>query len=352
MDEPADLQDEMAIQSLLVFSMNGLLLAVDALAVREIRWLMEITPLEEAPPYVRGVVNLRGSMLPVLDLSVRFGHGRQTYHLTDSVIVADAGPTPIGLIVNEVHDVIAISSKHIEPSPLAHLDHAIPPQFVTKVAKMGGDIIMVLDQASLLKHADRPQGPATSAEFTAEPLAERYFSPEATPEERAIFRQRALIAVQAESDESPAGSVPLAVVGLNDEYFGVGLDLVREFAEIGGVTPVPSCPTHILGNVNLRGHILTIVDVRSLLDMPSGKITGGDKVIVTRLGDLTAGVLVDEVFDIVYLNPLNILPTPSATRKSSEKYLSGTAPYGGKMMSILNFENILTSEALLVAEEV
>jgi purine-binding chemotaxis protein CheW len=345
----------MAKQSFLVFSLQGSLLALETLAVREIIWLLEITPLEEIPPYITGVINLRGRIIPVMDLTRRFGHAPQRYQLTDSIIVVALEGVQAGLIVNEVNEVITISPEDIAASPAISLNGTLPPQFVTRVAKVGEDIIMLLNHVNLLQDdaLDKALDEEVVLEEAPEPTAARsYFCPDASPEERAIFRERARSLMEAPVDEGFAGLIPTAVVGLNGEYFGVDLELVRRFADLRHLTPIPCCPGHIVGNMNLRGNILTLVDVRGLLDLPGAAVNENSKVMVASLGDLAAGLVVDQVFDIIYLNPADIGPVPAAIQKSGEKYLKGTTPYGGKVMTILNLSNLLTSENLVVAEEV
>jgi purine-binding chemotaxis protein CheW len=195
------------------------------------------------------------------------------------------------------------------------------------------------------------QDEALPAEAALEEAAEpetggAYFCTEASPEERAVFRERALSLAQAQADKEAAGLVPIAVVELNGEYFGVGLELVREFTGIRHLTPIPCCPGHIVGNMNLRGNILTLVDIRNLLGLPDDS-----QVIVASLGELAAGVVVDQVYDIVYLDPGNLSPAPTAIHRAGDKYLDGTAPYGGKMMAILNLGTLLSAESLIVNEE-
>lgn len=342
---------EMGNQSLLVFSLQGLLMAVDVFAVREILWLMEITPLEETPPYMTGVINLRGKIIPVIDLNLRFGHAPQRYHLTDSVMVVGIDEVPIGLIVNDVREVINISAEDVEASPLAHLEVKMPPQFVTKVVTEGGNIIMILNHENLLRDSALEEEVILEEPPGQTPL-KNYFCPESSPEEREIFHARARDLMQAALSEGLGGLVPMAVVGLSGEYFGVDLELVEGFADIHNLTLVPCCPGHVVGNMNLRGHVLTLLDIRNLLDMPSAVVNSTSKVIVARMGDLSAGVVVDQVYDIVYLNPSDLGPIPSAIQKVSEKYLKGTALYGGRAMTILNLQNILTSDSLIVNEEV
>ena len=83
------LEKKMSSQSFLIFSLGEEHFAIDASIVREIIWLPEVTPIEEAPDYIVGVINLRGKIAPVADLNLRFGHPRKRYHITDNVIVIE-----------------------------------------------------------------------------------------------------------------------------------------------------------------------------------------------------------------------------------------------------------------------
>lgn len=340
----------MAPQSFVVFSLPGLQLALEASVVREIIRLPEITPLAETPPYLAGVINLRGHIIPVMDLNRRFGGPPPRYRLTDSIIVLSLEGLRLGLIVNAVHEVIRIAPEDIDSSPLCRLPGATPPQFATRVAKVGANILMVLNHLNLLQ--DDALAQELEVEEAVEPAASRsYFCPDASPEERAVFHQRAVSLRQAPVEEDFTGLSPTAVVGLNGEYFGVDLELVREFAAIRHLTPIPCCPDHVVGNMNLRGNILTLVDIRNWLDLPGAGLREAGQVMVAALGELSVGIVVDQVFDIIYLKSADLDPVPTAIRKANEPYLKGTAPYGGKVMTVLNLANLLSSESLVVAEE-
>ncbi len=339
----------MANESFLVFGLQGQLLALETMAVREIISLGEVTPLDETPAYITGIINLRGQIIPVMDLNRRFGRAPQRYRLTDSIIIVAAAGVQVGLIAHEVHEVINLAPEDITAAPAISLNGGMPPKFATRVAKVGGSLIILLNHLNLLQDEALPE--EVAVEEAPEPEAARtYFSPEASPEERVVFRERALSLAQAQAEEGAAGLIPIAVVGLNGEYFGVDLELVREFTGIRHLTPIPCCPGHIVGNMNLRGNILTLVDIRSLLALPGSPLKEDSQVIVASLGDLAAGVVVDQVYDIIYLDPGNLGPVPTAIHKAGDKYLDGTAPYGGKMMTILNLGNLISAESLVVNE--
>lgn len=358
----------MATRTFLVFSLHGSLFAVDALIVCEIIYLPELTPIEEEPEFISGVFNLRGKIVPVIDLNLLFGHARGKYNISDRVIVLGDKGLTMGIIVNDVHDVKNIPEEDIEPlsSIIRTLHTGLRiPHFVVGEAKVGEDIIMILDHDAILDFGLRIEEleetekseieiPKSKIEETSHPAFAGI-----SPEEKAVFHERALRYMQAVEEEGLAGLMPVAVVGLGGEYFSVELELVREFADMQDIVPVPCCPEHIIGNMNLRGDILTLIDIRGMLNLPlfdkssirtpQSKIEG--KVIVTRIGELFAGVPVDEVFDVRYVNQFEISEVPSAIKAKNEEIIKGTVPYGGRMMTILNLSRILTMEDLVVNEE-
>ncbi|HEX8235563.1 MAG TPA: chemotaxis protein CheW [Abditibacteriaceae bacterium] len=349
----------------LIFALHGSPYAVSALAVCEIIPLPELIPLTELPPYVAGVINLRGKVVPVIDLNLRMGQARQPYRVQDSVIVLLDGATLVGIIVNEVCRVRGIAGEEVEPPLALSLGRNDEPVacFVSGVAKVDDDLIMLLHLENVL----RLPGVGPLAEPDEERInptrtAEHCFCPQATPEERVVFRARAQGLRQPLANHDSSGLMPLAIVGLNGEYFGIDLAIVREFSTLRSVTPVPCCPPHVVGQMNLRGDILTLIDIRSALQMPlastrkgnsngsPGNISG--QVVVVQSGAVLAGVLVDEVFDVVNLQPAEICAVPAAVRSQSVEFLKSTAPYKERMLSILDLPKILTRGALTVNDEV
>jgi len=349
----------MASAPYLIFGLHGSLYAVTALAVCEIISLPELTPLPESPAFVAGVINLRGKVVPIIDLNARLGYSRQSYQTSDSVIILEDGSTPIGIIVNEVRRVQSIASEHIEALPAssaAAQTEESEGHFLNGIAKVDAEIILLLHLENLLRlpeyslHAQRQEEPP----ITSSLLAARSFCPAATPEDKAVFHARAESLRQPLASEDIADLIPLAVIGLNGEYFGIDLKVIREFSALRTITPVPCCPQHVVGQMNLRGDILTLVDIRAALNMPFARARNGEsgvragKVVVVQSDASKVGVLVDEVFDVMNLQPSKI----RAVQSRSAEYLKGTALCGGKMLSILDLPKVLMQGALMVNEEV
>jgi purine-binding chemotaxis protein CheW len=343
-------------QYLFIFSIHNSLFAIDAMAVRETFGLPEIAPLEETPPYVVGVINLRGRIVPVIDLNIRFGRAPEKYHLTDGMIVVDVEGQAAGMIVNEVHDVITIRSENIDPPPFCSKEGELTTHFVVGEAKAGEDIIIILNHNRLLAQIEKDEATAARLEiqngkFNSELQTPHSAFSDVSPEEKAIFRGRAVDLMNKTDEEDLSKLQPVVVVGLNGEYFGIDLKSVQEFSHITNLMPVPNCPEHVIGNMNLRGSILTVMDIRGCLGMLAGTFSRSAKVVITSVNDIFVGVAVDDIYDIAHLGLSDLSPLPASAGSVVEKYAKGTAHYGGRAMTVLNLPEIIKEGSLTVNEE-
>lgn len=338
----------MASKPYVVFTLHGRPHAVDVACVREVFWLPELQPVEETPSWIAGLLNYRGRIIAVMDLDLRFGRIPPAYCLTDGVIVIEFGGSWLGIIVNEVIDVRDIPDAAIETAYLTSGERTTHSHLVSGEARVGNDIVVLLNPENVVRHAREFEEEENGGKTPL--LAAGEFCPGATPEQRAVFHERA--GNLADALEEPFLPIHLAVVGLNGEYFGIGLEAVREFVCLREAEPIPCCPAHIAGGMNLRGNILVLVDIRELLGLSSGGLNPTMKVVVASTGEITVGVAVDEVFDIVYQDPAGIVATPAALRNVGGEYLRGAAPYGGRIMTILDLQKILGREELVVNDVV
>ena len=146
--------------SLLRMAVGSELLAVAIEHVREILQVAKLTPLPRTPDFVRGVMNLRGAVVPVIDLAARLGGAatelgrRSCIVVVNTVALPDAQghpqPTPVvmGLLVDAVFDVFDRSAAEIEPTPA--LGTAIAPQYLSGMTRADGKLIGVLELAQVL----------------------------------------------------------------------------------------------------------------------------------------------------------------------------------------------------------
>ncbi len=360
----------MTAKHYLLFSLNDSLYGIDVLAVQEIFLVPDVTPIVETPEDIVGIINLRGDILPVMDLARRLGARSQDYDLNHSIIVSVWQHIRLGIIVDRVHRVEQIPTRAITVDLDYGRKSAPHDRFLAGIAQCSDAIVMLLKQQPLIQDVAAiemlPDGTTLQSSAAAianqnanttpdpehSPKTQLKFWPDATPQERQILRQRARNLMLAIEEETATELIPVAVVGLNGEYFSLDLRLVREFTTIRKVTPVPCCPAHIVGNMNLRGEIITLVDIRGALNLPLASSQLATKAMVIAVNDLIAGVAVDEVFDVTYLNPAEVAPVPATVHAVSQDYLQGTIPYQNQMMGILDLPKIFAKGDLVVEENV
>ena len=341
----------------LIFSLDDLQYGIDALLVQEIFYIPEIITIVEAPKDIVGVLNWRGKTIPVMHLSLRLGNQLKECHVSDSVIVLNYDGLQIGVIVNNVKKVENVSQVLIE----SNLDYGrvkdINSRFVAGIAEVSYDTVILLNHHNLLRDPEAVKAliGEDDQDLDDSSLIKNFYAtccPSATPKDKVIFRERADNLRQLAIDDSSTELNSLAVIGLNNEYFGIDLKLIQEFTTIRNVAPIPCCPSHIVGNMNLRGEILTLIDISSALNMPLAKTHDGIKAIVVNVENLIAGFLVDEVFDVMYLHPSDVISLPIAANSNNQGYLRGTVAYAGNMLTILDLHKLLTNNLLVVNEEI
>lgn len=132
----------------LTFTLGGESYGVPVLAVRQIIRLCPITPVATMPPHVRGVINLRGKVIPLIDLRLRFGLPATAEHDRTCIVVtqvaaAAGGTRPYGVIVDGVEEVAQFTAADIEPAP--DFGGAIDARFITGMAKAASGVKVLVD---------------------------------------------------------------------------------------------------------------------------------------------------------------------------------------------------------------
>ncbi len=121
---------------------------IEILKVREIIGLMDITTVPQTPEYMKGVINLRGKVIPVIDLRLKFSLQEEEHTQETCVIVVEVNSTSIGLIVDSVSEVSDISGEEIENAP--SFGQGIDTSFIMGLGKVKEKIIILLDIEAVL----------------------------------------------------------------------------------------------------------------------------------------------------------------------------------------------------------
>ncbi len=127
----------------LTFFLGSEVYGIEILRVREIMGLLDITTVPQTPDYMKGVINLRGKVIPVIDLRLKFSMQEEEHTEETCIIVVEVNSTSIGIIVDSVSEVLDIKSGEIEETP--SLGQGIDTDFIMGLGKAKDKIIILLD---------------------------------------------------------------------------------------------------------------------------------------------------------------------------------------------------------------
>lgn len=127
--------------------------ALDILTVQEIRCYEPVTRIVGAPPFIKGVVNLRGVIVPVVDLRIKLGCEKVEYNGFTVVIVLNVKGRVVGAVVDSVSDVLELPEADLKPSPEMN-SHAADNAYVTGIASVGERMLIMMDIQALMASPD------------------------------------------------------------------------------------------------------------------------------------------------------------------------------------------------------
>jgi purine-binding chemotaxis protein CheW len=171
-----------------------------------------------------------------------------------------------------------------------------------------------------------------------------------TPEKkRTILKSRAKrLAQELEKRGADTDYLEVLEFLLANETYAIETIFVREVYPMTELTPLPCTPAFVFGLINVRGQILTVMDMKKFFDLPEKGIANLNKVIVVRKDNMELGILADEIIGIRNI-PVNDLQPPLSTMTGIHaEYLKGVT---GERLIVLDMERFLTDRKLIVQEE-
>ena len=132
----------------LTFALGAEEYGVEILKVQEIKGYSAITPIPNTPSYVKGVMNLRGSIIPIVDLRAKLSMPETAYNQFTVIIVVRVGAKTVGVVVDAVSDVLNIPLKDIQPTP--DFGSQVYARFISGLAKAGERLVVLLDIEKVL----------------------------------------------------------------------------------------------------------------------------------------------------------------------------------------------------------
>ncbi|WP_220720989.1 chemotaxis protein CheW [Agarivorans litoreus] len=131
---------------------------------------------------------------------------------------------------------------------------------------------------------------------------------------------------------------------LESETYGINVMQVQEVLRYTEIAPVPGAPNYVLGIINLRGNVVTVIDTRSRFGLPSSDITENSRIVIIEAESQVIGILVDSVAEVVYLRSSEIDTAPNVGTEESAKFIQGVSNRDGQLLILVDLNKLLSDE--------
>lgn len=137
----------------------------------------------------------------------------------------------------------------------------------------------------------------------------------------------------------------LVAFRLEAEEYAIPIEMVESIIKLGPLTSVPGSPSYVRGVMNLRGRIMSVIDLRQRFGMPAEEDQPDGRILVVQYGDTTIGLLVDSVSEVFNLDEMEFQPPPPELGNGAVGGVDGIVHAGDRLIVLLNVESILRSSA-------
>jgi purine-binding chemotaxis protein CheW len=131
---------------------------------------------------------------------------------------------------------------------------------------------------------------------------------------------------------------------LENEKYGINVMQVQEVLRVTEIAPVPGAPDYVLGIINLRGNVVTVIDTRRRFGLPTKEMDDSTRIVIIEAEDQVVGILVDSVAEVVDLRASEIETAPNVGTEESSKFIQGVASVDSELLIIVDLNKLLTDE--------
>ena len=138
--------------------------------------------------------------------------------------------------------------------------------------------------------------------------------------------------------------IQLVTFRLNDETYGINVMQVQEVLRVTEIAPVPGAPGYVLGIINLRGNVVTVIDTRARFGLPSADMDDASRIVIIESDQQVIGILVDSVAEVVELRDAEIDAAPSVGNEESSRYIQGVASRDEDLLIVVDLNKLMTEQ--------
>ncbi|MBF0315459.1 MAG: chemotaxis protein CheW [Oligoflexia bacterium] len=307
-------------------------LALPINSVQEIIKVPDITHVPNTPSYVDGIGNLRGKILPIVNLRKRLGLAEKEKDDATRIVVLNVNGITTGFIVDSVSEVMHIEKSSLEKPPES-VD-GIEGQYLRSIAKIdeGKRLVLLLAEehvlpelAELIK-AQKGDGSQTKENMEMENT----------------------------TNHKQEASEQVVTFKVANEGFAIDIMRVKEIIRVTEITPVPKAPQYIVGVMSLRNQLLPIMDLRVLFNQKNLREEMGEKIsqdkidsqriIVVDIEGVLTGIQVDSVSQVLALEKKSIEPPPAIISSGQQNRIRGVGKLenGKRLLMLLNEDSLVS----------
>ncbi|WP_455200354.1 chemotaxis protein CheW [Kaarinaea lacus] len=131
---------------------------------------------------------------------------------------------------------------------------------------------------------------------------------------------------------------------LDNEKYGINVMQVQEVLRVSEIAPVPGAPAYVLGIINLRGNVVTVIDTRKRFGLEPRDLDDAARIVIVESNDQVVGIMVDSVAEVVDLRVSEIEAAPNVGTEDSSRFIQGVASQEGELLIIVDLNKLLTDE--------
>ncbi len=131
---------------------------------------------------------------------------------------------------------------------------------------------------------------------------------------------------------------------LENETYGINVMQVQEVLRYTEIAPVPGAPPYVLGIINLRGNVVTVIDTRLRFGLSTAETTDQTRIVIIEAENQVVGILVDAVAEVVYLRQSEIETTPNVGNEESAKFIQGVCHKNDELLILVDLEKMMSDE--------
>lgn len=316
----------------LFFTLRNKQYAVSASEIKEILWLLPLTQTLLGGRSVFAQTNHRGEHTLIFDLHLFWDGDPMPISKDGNVLILEGN---LGFIIDSIVGVKKITRPFVSPPKEGH--------GIWEERILDGESVTLLD---ITQFYPQDRFPLTENYIHQSDLRKQNwykFAYQALGEEflsslsRREIEENSEVSVQSGVNE---GLLPYSIVKVGKETVGINLENILEFSDPIQLTPVPNANPILSGFMNLRGDVLPVLSLQQLLQSEDPASFVG-KVIIVKTEDVSFGLLVDELIDVVYEKSENRLPPPLGSRVDSDGILEGTFIINQNFVSLVSVSQII-----------